>query len=105
MLLYLRIFAVNPSMRYLIWGGIGLQVIVYTATTAIAISLELVCAADSALTNSFCANQYKNTVFQAVFSFATDLYVLVLPIKPLLNLQLSSRRRTGVMILFATGLL
>ncbi|KAF6226143.1 hypothetical protein HO133_009009 [Letharia lupina] len=105
MLLYFRIFAVNQTMRYWILGGIGLQVVVYTATTACAIALESVCTAESAGTNSFCVNQYKNTVFQAVFSFTTDLYVLVLPIKSVLNLQLSPRRRIGVMILFGTGLI
>ena len=105
MLLYLRIFAVNQTMKYLIWGGIVLQVVVYTATTACAIALEVVCTTESAGTNDFCVNQYKNTVFQAVFSFATDLYVLVLPIRLVTNLQLSPRRRVGVMILFGTGLL
>lgn len=105
MLLYFRIFAVNQTMRYWICGGIGLQVVVYTATMACAIALEFVCTAESAGTNSFCVNQYKNTVFQAIFSFITDLYVLVLPIKSVLNLQLSPRRRIGVMILFGTGFL
>lgn len=105
MLLYFRIFAVKQTLRYWIWAGIGLQVVVYTATTACAIALELVCTAESARTNSFCVNQYKNVVFQAVFSFATDLYVLILPIKSVLNLQLSPRRKIGVILLFGTGLL
>lgn len=105
MLLYFRIFAMNRTMRYWIWAGIGLQVVVYTATTACAIATELVCAAVSAHPNSFCLNQYPNIVFQAAFGFATDLYVLILPIKSVLNLQLPQHRKIGVMILFGTGLL
>ena len=105
MLLYLRIFAVKQTMRYWIWAGIGLQVVVYTATTACAIAIEIVCTPESAGKNSFCENQYKNVVFQGVFSFVTDFYVLILPIKLVLDLQLSPRRKIGVMILFGTGLL
>lgn len=105
MLLYLRIFAVEQTMRYLLWGGIGIQVVVYTATTACAIADVFLCTAESAHRISFCVNEYKVGLFQVVFTFATDLYVLILPIKPVLGLQLSPRRKIGVMILFGTGLL
>ena len=105
LLLYLRIFAISQTMRYLIWGGIGLQVAVYAPTIALAVATEIVCPTDTTTTIGICNHTYQIEVFQGVFSFVTDFYVLVLPIRLVWNLQLSRRRKIGAMVLFATGLL
>ena len=107
MLLYIRIFAISHTMRYLIWGGIGFQIAIYTTTIAIAIASNIACPSENGTVTglSICTHAYQIELVQAVLNLATDFYVLVLPIRLVLNLQLSPRRKTGAMILFGTGLL
>ena len=106
LLLYYRLFCVNIKIRYLIWAGIFLQVIGYGAFTGCAIGLEIICStATAAQRNAFCLNNYKVTYTQSLFSFLTDIYVLLLPISVVVRLQLSVRRKLGVIMIFMTGLL
>ena len=106
LLLYHRLFSVNVRVRYLIWAGIFLQVIGYIAFTGCAIGIEVICStATAAETNAFCLNNYKVTYTQSLFSFLTDVYVLLLPIGVVAGLQLSPRRKVGVIMIFMTGLL
>ena len=92
-------------MKYLIWIGILVQTVIYMAVTACAIAAEFVCTTETSTTAGLCVNTYKITFFQSIFSVITDLYVLLLPVKGTINLQLSSRRRLGVLFLFMIGLL
>ena len=105
LLLYLRIFSIDKLMRYLILGGIFLQVLFYTAFTACAIALEGLCTSTSATTNSFCVNNYKVVYLASIFGILSDVYVLILPIPPVMQLQFSSRRKLGVLLIFMTGIL
>lgn len=106
LLLYYRLFSIDRNVRYLIWAGIILQVIGYSAFTGCAIGLEVICT-DAAIaeTNAFCVNSYKVTYTQSLFSVVTDFYVLLLPVGVVLKLQLSPRRKIGVIMVFMTGLL
>ena len=106
LLLYYRLFSVIKEIRYLIWAGILLQVIGYTAFTGYAIGLEIICS-DPAIaeTDAYCVNSYKVTYTQSLFSVITDFYVLLLPIGVVAKLQLSLRRRIGLIMVFMTGLL
>ena len=106
LLLYHRLFSVDRTIRYLIWVGIVLQVIGYGAFTGCAIGLEVICSdAKKAETNTFCVNNYKVTYTQSLFSVVTDFYVLLLPMGVVSRLQLSFRRKIGVILVFMTGLL
>lgn len=106
LLLYYRLFSVNARVRYLIWAGILLQIIGYTAFTGCAIGIEVICSTPTAAqTNPYCLNTYKVTYTQSLFSFLTDVYVLLLPIGVVSRLQLSFRRKMGVIMIFMTGLL
>ena len=106
LLLYHRLFSINVRFRYLIWAGIFLQIIGYTAFTGYAIGTEVICSsATAAQTKAFCLNTYKVTYTQSLFSFLTDVYVLLIPIRVVAGLQLSYRRKIGVIMIFMTGLL
>lgn len=106
LLLYTRIFSVTRKLRWSIWVGIILQVIGYAAFTGHAIALTAICInTKTATTNTLCLNSYKVTYTQSLFSVFTDFYVLLLPIGVLLKLQMSLRRKIGVILIFMTGLL
>ncbi|KAL9579754.1 MAG: hypothetical protein Q9212_004915 [Teloschistes hypoglaucus] len=104
LLLYLRLFEVKRILRYLIWAGIALQVVGYAGVIGEKIAEYHICNLDFT-SHSLCRNSYKVTNFQAVFSVLTDFYVLLLPIKVILGLQMSWKRKWGVLIIFVTGLL
>lgn len=106
LLLYYRLFSIDRNVRYLIWAGIILQVIGYSAFTGCAIGLEVIYT-DAAITatNAFCVNNYKVTYIQSLFSVVTDFYVLLLPVGVVLKLQLSPSRKISVIMVFMTGLL
>ncbi|KAL9594863.1 MAG: hypothetical protein Q9179_005207 [Wetmoreana sp. 5 TL-2023] len=105
LLLYLRLFAIERTMRYLIWGGISLQVIGYAGLLGHVISLEVECYGKTATTHSLCVNSYKVIYVEGIFSVVTDFYILLLPVRNVLGLKLSWRRRMGVLGVFMTGLL
>ena len=82
-----------------------LQFLVYTAFTSCNIALEVVCTSTTVTTNNFCTNDYKIIYFASIFSVVTDFYVLLLPIHKVSSLQLSPRRKVGVLFIFVTGIL
>lgn len=104
LLLYLRLFEVKKILRCLIWAGIAVQVVGYAGLIGERIAEYYICNLDLA-SHSLCRNSYKFTNIQAVFSVLTDFYVLLLPVKVILGLHMSWRRKLGVMSVFVTGLL
>lgn len=104
-LLYLRIFAIDRTLRYMIWGGILFNALFYAGLTASAIALQFLCTSPSGKRNTLCLNNYKITMLSTVVSVITDFYVLLVPIKGVLGLKLSNHRKLGVILIFMTGLL
>lgn len=105
LLLYLRVFSVKKILRYLIWSVIILQAIGYASFVGVTVALEVECIALTALTKSLCVKNFILTYAQTSFSVFTDFYILLLPLKAVIGLQMSSRRKVGVLIVFITGLL
>ncbi|KAL9577510.1 MAG: hypothetical protein Q9212_006315, partial [Teloschistes hypoglaucus] len=106
-LLYLRLFAPNIRTRYLIYAGI-----VYNAITNIAIMVAFpaICAPRgkdnwiSSLEKTSCHNPLEDLAVAAgVLNFASDVYILLLPVPMIWGLQLPMRRKIGLLTVFATG--
>ena len=102
-LLYLRIFGVHPTFRKLVIGGITLATVYHSATCGLAIAQIVKCAGLSDLHDSLCEKTPKLTVFTASMNMATDLYIFVLPIGPIMQLKVQKGRKYGILIIFLSG--
>lgn len=107
-LLYYRIFALKNLMRVMIKCGIAFGFVVY-----IVVNLPLVstlCAPPAGHKWDFsvllsCRRALTFGVVQAVFNVALDLFILILPIPAIVQLQLPMNKKIGVFAIFLTGLL
>lgn len=108
-LLYLRIFSVKRGIRYLIYFGMVFYVVVHAATS---ITYAYYCLPKpghswlvAALSERCSRASFSNYLRTSVNIFI-DLYLLVLPIVPVWQLQkLSLWKKVGVSAIFMTGLL
>ncbi|KAI9792479.1 MAG: hypothetical protein M1833_001092 [Piccolia ochrophora] len=105
LLLYLRIFSVDRSMRIGIWSGIIFQALFYTTAMGLAITAVVKCNGVATLSDKFCQD-FSSPVIIMVSSInvITDFYVLILPIRNLLKLRLPLKHKLGLMACFAGGL-
>ena len=107
-LLYYRIFALKKLMRKMIICGIAFGFVVY-----VVVNLPLVstlCAPPAGGKWSFsvlitCRRALAFGVVQAVSNVALDLFILILPIPAIVQLQLPMNQKIGVFAIFLTGLL
>lgn len=106
-LLYLRLFAPNIRTRYLIYAGIA-----YNAITNIAIMVAFpaICAPRgndnwiTSLEKPSCHTPLEDLAVAAgALNFASDVYILLLPVPMIWGLQLPMRRKIGLLTVFATG--
>lgn len=102
-LLYLRIFAVQKRFTAFVKGGMMFFTIYYAATLGLSIATVMKCDRPSALRDSLCAKTESLTLFQAVINVSTDLYLLVLPIAPIIQLKMPQRKKLGVLAIFLCG--
>lgn len=102
-LLYLRILGVHQTFTVFVKGGIVFLTIYYAASFGLSVAQLMQCAQASALSNSLCAKTQSLTLFQSVLNVLTDLYVLALPIAPLMQLNMRRGKKLGVLILFLSG--
>jgi hypothetical protein len=105
MLLYLRVFSVSKTLKIVVYIGIVVMSLFYTAMIGIAIGSLVKCNGINALTVQFCRN-YSGPIIMlnAVFNVITDFYVLLLPIPLILKLHLNLKRKIGVLAVFSGGL-
>ena len=105
LLLYLRIFKINRSLRLAIYAGIAFTALYYTAVAGVAIRSIVHCNGITRIADPFCKNYAKPvTIMNAVVNVVTDFYILVLPIPCIVKLQLSTRYRIGLLVVFGSGL-
>ncbi|RAH78826.1 hypothetical protein BO86DRAFT_319937, partial [Aspergillus japonicus CBS 114.51] len=77
----------------------------YTFCVAVAIGSLVQCAELSQLEAPYCRFTSGTMItIQSVINVVTDFYVLLLPIPRLLKLQVSRRRRIGLLVTFMSGL-
>ncbi|KAL8766790.1 MAG: hypothetical protein Q9209_006529 [Squamulea sp. 1 TL-2023] len=106
--LYRQIFAPKQYLQYLIWGGIAVTGLFYWSSTVIAVAL---CAPRGnetyimAFATARCGATKQLAVASGVFNVLSDLYLLVIPVPATLALHLPRRKKIGLLILFATGIL
>jgi len=102
MLLY-NLFGVNKTMRYLVFLGIGVSASFGVAFTGYNIATELNCVGPVSLQRRVCTDVWIVTTVTGIVNTLVDLYILVLPIAMVLRLQLTPRRKLGVVALFTIG--
>ena len=103
-LLYIRIFNIQRAFRYFVYAGIFSCTLIYTTYVSISIATIVQCAGP--LLNDFqvCAHAQSIVIVFAVIGVATDLYILALPISPILHLKLRRRQKIGLLGVFLSGL-
>lgn len=89
LLLYLRLFSVKKDMKYCILAGMVVLFVAYTTLMFAYIFLK---------------GQAVNDAVGAL-NLASDIYIICLPITAVSRLQLATRKRVGIMLIFLTGLL
>lgn len=105
LLLYLRIFGVFRNVRLLVYGGIGFLTLFYISYLGVQIGFLMECVNLSSLQNNpLCENIYSLTIFQSVFNVCSDIYIFIIPILRITNLQVSKRQKLGVLCIFLAGL-
>lgn len=103
-MLYFRIFNVNRTMRWMIHIGIYVQIVFYISWVAAYSALLVVCATATAFSHPFCTNTWITVEVQGAINVITDFYILALPTVMVWQLQLTFRRKLGVIAVFMTGL-
>ncbi|KAF7510577.1 hypothetical protein GJ744_006189 [Endocarpon pusillum] len=102
-LLYLRIFVVRRNFTAFVKGGMVFFSIYHAAALGLSIAYLTKCDRPSTVRDSFCAKWQSLDVFQAVMNVSTDTYLLVLPIAPVMQLQIPQGKKLGVLMVFLCG--
>ncbi|KAM0803752.1 hypothetical protein BDR22DRAFT_696860 [Usnea florida] len=105
LLLYLRIFKLDRTLRLAIHAGLLFTTLWYTAIMGVAIASIVKCNGLAQLSNQFCLNYEKPVVvMNAVINVVTDFYILILPVPCVMKLQTNKKRKIGLLLVFASGL-
>ncbi|KAL2848055.1 hypothetical protein BJY01DRAFT_246516 [Aspergillus pseudoustus] len=100
LLLYKRIFPFCRE-RIAAWICIVADVVLYTACIGVAIGSLVECAELDRINDSYCRyNSGGQLVFSSMVNVVTDLYLLILPIPRLLNLQVNRGKKIGLLVTF-----
>ena len=103
-LLYIRIFSLQRAFRYFVYAGIFFCALTYTTYVSISIATIVQCAGLLGLKEPVCAHAQSIVIVFAVIGVATDLYILALPVSPILHLKLRRRQKIGLLGVFFSGL-
>ena len=89
--LYLRIFSLIKVTKYLIYAGMTFCTGAYITIMFVNIfaNINTLIAANKAL---------------GVVNFASDVYILFVPLTTVAKLQLSTKRKIGILLVFMTGI-
>ena len=109
LLLYLRIFSPRRCARNFIYTG---MLVVFLCNLSVTILFPALCAPRKGENwlSSYMSDRCKNhtidsLIASAVLNFATDIYILVIPLPIVWKLHLSTKKRIGLIFIFATGIL
>ncbi len=108
LLLYLRIFAPQRHMRYLIYLGIGFGFCIYWVLVPIEAYFCAPAAGqswDPVTLGPKCLKSVPVGVVQGPLNTLEDIFILVLPISSVMNLHLPLKRKLQVLGIFMTGIL
>ena len=109
LILYMRVFSPHRQVRYWIYAGMGYTFITNTVTTVL---FGALCAPRNGqdyiiqYTAPICVDNVDNLALAiSIVNFVSDIYLLVLPLPMIWKLQLSPKRRMGLIAIFSTGIL
>ena len=105
LLLYLRISAVDRTLRCLIRTEIMFLIIFCAGFAVCERSLQFLFVSVSAASTVLASINYKVIMLSSVVSVTSDCYILLGPIKGVPDLQLSIHRKLDMFLEFLTGLL
>jgi hypothetical protein len=105
---YLRLFGPKDHIRPMVWAGIGVLLSFYVAW----IIAYLVCAVpgdggylDPAYQAQMADKPNKLVLAACYMSVISDVYILLIPMHQVPKLALSYKRKWGISLIFATGLM
>lgn len=109
LLLYKTLFGIKRSFRYLCYG----MMVIVTSYCVIFFFIEAfncnpVAKTWHALTFTGPAKCFDNSMIQFViggFNIATDFIILIMPMPIILDLNMDSKRKIGLLVIFSTGIL
>ncbi|KAL8867208.1 MAG: hypothetical protein Q9174_005812, partial [Haloplaca sp. 1 TL-2023] len=104
--LYLDVFRPDKRMRYAIYFGIIFCSLFYTATFIVFCVQSIPRPGQSLLGFMLSKGVAANlplSVGQGSVNVASDLYIFLLPIPGVMQLQLPKKKKIGVCAIFATG--
>lgn len=102
-LLYLKIFGVNTIFRRFVYGAMALCVAHHTAQFVISVAQLSRCYSPVTGDHQLCSIAQRVTLAMSVLNVFTDLYILLLPISPILALKITKGKKYGVLFIFLSG--
>lgn len=107
-LLYLRLFSVDRTTKYLVYFGMATVISFYLAcmlVSMIACSPWTGKTRFQGLDSSRCHGEKILGYVMTVFNLISDFYLLIIPINVVRKLQMPTRKRIEVLSLFMFGFL
>lgn len=111
-LLYLRLFKPDKVTRWLIYGGILVSGLFYSATIVIFTAAVSPSPGQPDTDTTWLLQASKHvtvlntlSIVQGVFGTLSDIYLLVIPIRSIFRLHLPIQRKFGVSSIFLIGIL
>lgn len=106
LLLFHRIFIPpqprKPGMYYAIWGVILFNLL-YCIALVLVVLLQ--CAGKKEIPGETCINTYSLLVTASIINVLSDVAMLIIPLVAIWNLHMPMRRKLGVSVVFAVGVL
>lgn len=107
-LMYLDMFGPLPWLRICVYAGLFLNWGFYTAVTIVSLYYQAPNPGQTwqeGYMNARYADSLNLPIPIAGGSLLLDVYIFVLPLIAVMKLRLSTRKKLGVMAVFATGLM
>ena len=106
LLLYQRIFGVYGMLKRLITCGYAVITFTMMGTLANSIARLELCAGEQAMQNRLCFGVNFNicVLTSATLNTFTDFYILAIPVGRVLKIQVTTRKRINLLIIFLAGL-
>ncbi|KAF4636515.1 hypothetical protein G7Y89_g1582 [Cudoniella acicularis] len=107
-ILYLQIFSQLRWLKIYSWIGLVLTAVTYTVLTICVWVFSTPGKGESWLAQQTSDNEKKAlamSVPQSAIGFVLDLYILVIPVVAVSGLHMSTKRKIGIILVFASGLM
>ncbi|KAL8679415.1 MAG: hypothetical protein Q9224_001588 [Gallowayella concinna] len=106
LLLYRRLFIVDPSLRGGIWWAIWSVFwynLLYALALVLTVATECVGKPAEVVERGACVNQYAVLICASVINVISDLMILLIPIAAIWDLQMPRAKKIRLSFLFAFG--